>query len=367
MTSGIINVYINVCVNKSIDCREDQANQVTKDKVIEPMTAGQQNNDQHRRIELADLTAVGVGLERPECVLCTARGDVYAADWRGGVLKIAADGSQTLFTGLAPDGKGLKPNGIALRADGSFLIADLSPESGGVFHLQRNGQFRPLLEQVDGVDLPPTNYVLEDSRGRVWVTVSTRKKPRALGYRQDTADGFIVMMDKSGARIVADNLGYTNEVAIDPTGQWLYVNETFARRLSRFKLEANGDLGPKEVLTQFGTGTFPDGLTFDVKGFAWITSIVSNRVIRVAPDGTPVTLLEDADEEHLLSVESAYQAQQMGRPHLDQIKSKRLRNISSLAFGGADLKTAHLGCLLGHSIETFRTQTAGLPPAHWLF
>ena len=331
------------------------------------MSAASNHNHQDRRIELTDLTSIGVGLERPECVLCTARGNVYSADWRGGVVEIAVDGTQTLFSGLAPDGKPLKPNGIALRADGSFLIADLSPDTGGVFQLQRNGQVRPLLEQVDGYDLPPTNYVLEDYMGRIWVTVSTRKKPRALGYRHDTADGFIILLDSSGARIVADNLGYTNEVAIDPTGQWLYVNETFARRLSRFKLDSTGELGPKQVVTQFGTGTFPDGLTFDINGFVWITSIVSNRVIRVAPDGTPETLLEDADEDHLGSVESAYQTQQMGRPHLDQIKSKRLKNISSLAFGGADLKTAHLGCLLGNSIETFRTRTAGHPPAHWFF
>jgi hypothetical protein len=55
----------------------------------------------------------------------------------------------------------------------------------------------------------------------------------------------------------------------------------------------------------------------------------------------------------------------MGRPHLDQVVSRRLRNISSLAFGGADLRTGYLGCLLGDSIATFRSPVAGFPPAHW--
>lgn len=321
----------------------------------------------HPNLTLDALTALGSGLERPECVLCTRRGDVYTADWRGGVVRIAADGTQTFYSGLAPSGRALKPNGIALRADGSFLIADLSPETGGVFHLQRNGQVRPWLESVDGVDLPPTNYVLIDSNDRAWITVSTRRQPRALGYRHDNADGFIMLVDGRGARIVADQLGYTNEVAVDPSGQWLYVNETFARRLSRFALRASGELGPKQVVTEFGAGTFPDGLTFDVEGHAWITSIVSNRVIRVAPDGTPRTLLQDADDDHLASVEAAYQSHQMGRAQLDQVKSVRLKNISSLAFGGVDLKTGHLGCLLGDSIETFRSQVAGQPPAHWRY
>ena len=42
------------------------------------------------------------------------------------------------------------------------------------------------------------------------------------------------------AFIAADGLGYTNEVAIHPDGRWLYVNETFARRLTRFALQADG-------------------------------------------------------------------------------------------------------------------------------
>lgn len=318
-------------------------------------------------VSLDALVALGSGLNRPECVLCTAGGHVFTADWRGGVAHLKPDGSQALYAGPAPGGRALRPNGIALRADGSFLVTDLSPESGGVFHLSRDGEVKPFVEAVDGIDLPPTNFVLEDCTGRVWITVSTRRVPRSLGYRNDNADGFIALADEKGVRIVADNLGYTNEVAIHPGGRWLYVNETFTRRLSRFPLHSNGDLGPREVVTEFGAGTFPDGLTFDAECHAWVTSIVSNRVIRVAPDGHPSILLEDADQSHLAWVEAAYRAQTMGRPHLDEGKSHRLRNISSLAFGGPDLRTAHLGCLLGDSIETFRTNIPGHPPPHWNF
>ncbi len=202
-------------------------------------TVGTQNSQQ-LPIALDSLIAVGAQLQRPECVLCTRRGDIYAADWRGGVMRIASDGTQTLFSGLAPGGRTLKPNGIALRATGSFLIADLSADTGGVFELQSDGQVRPFLEAVDGIDLPPTNFVLEDAQGRCWITVSTRKKTRSLGFCHDQADGLIVLVDAGGARIVADGLGYTNEVAIDPTGQWVYVNETFARRLSRLCLGRDG-------------------------------------------------------------------------------------------------------------------------------
>lgn len=312
-----------------------------------------------------DDVALGAGLSRPECVLATRRGDLFTADWRGGVAHLRPDGSQALYTGPGPDGLALQPNGIALQADGSFLVAHLGASTGGVFQLSRSGSVTPWLRTVDGVDLPPTNFVLLDRGHGAWVTVSTRLQPRALGYRRSCNDGFIVRADDAGARIVADGLGYTNEVAVHPDGTWLYVNETFSRRLSRFALRADGDLGGKEVVCEFGVGTFPDGLAFDEDGHAWVVSIVSNRLIRVAPDGSQTVWLEDADAEHLAWVEAAFEAGQMGRPHLDGVRSRRLRNISSIAFAGNDRRTGVLGCLLGDRLETLRMPSPGVAPVHW--
>ena len=311
------------------------------------------------------LTAEGGDLDRPECVLATAAGDVYTADWRGGVHWQRADGSERLIVAHA---ESLRPNGIALMADGSFLLAHLGADDGGVWRLQRDGQARPWLLQADGVTLPPTNFVLRDHDERVWVTVSTRRQPRALGYRADVADGFIVCVDASGARIVADRLGYTNEVALDPSRRWLYVNETFARRLSRFALLAGGRLGGRETVCVFGPGTFPDGLAFDVDGAAWVVSIVSNRLIRVPPSGEPEVWLEDADAAHVAEVEAAYREGRMGREHLDRVGDTRLRNISSIAFCGPGRRQALLGCLLGrHLMRVPCMPAAGVAPAHWHF
>jgi hypothetical protein len=36
-------------------------------------------------VSLDDVTELGAGLVRPECVLCTAGGNVYTSDWRGGI------------------------------------------------------------------------------------------------------------------------------------------------------------------------------------------------------------------------------------------------------------------------------------------
>ncbi len=318
-------------------------------------------------LDPASLTFVGSGLHRPECVLATRDGYLYSADWRGGVARIAPDGTQTLFAGRLDQGRALRPNGIALRRDGSFLLADLGETAGGVFVLGRDGATRPLLERVDGLDLPPTNFVFEDDRARTWITVSTRRIPRADAYRADVADGFIVLVDARGARIVADGLGYTNEAMLSPDGAWLYVNETFGRHLSRYRVAGDGSLHGKEIVTTFGVGTYPDGLAFDAEGHVWITSIVSNRVLRVAPDGQSTIMLEDADPAHVAWCEDAYQHGELGRTHLDRAAGRVLKNISSLAFGGPDLRTAYLGCLLGDAIASFRVAVAGQPPFHWTY
>ena len=317
------------------------------------------------RLSPAGAAWTGTGLHRPECVLATRAGDLYCADWRGGVTRIHPDGTQTTYLGHEIDGEVLKPNGIALRADGSFLIAHLGAQTGGVFALERDGRVQPLLRTVDGLDLPPTNFVLPDAQGRLWITVSTRQTPRALGYRHDVADGFVVLVDARGARIVADGLGYTNECLVDRDGAFLYVNETFGRRLSRFAIRPGGSLGARETVARFGAGTFPDGLAQDVDGDFWITSIVSNRLIRVGRDGAQSVLLEDADPARLDAVEDAFQQHRMGREHLDTVHGHTLRNISSLAFGGPDLRTGYLGCLLGDTLATVRMPVAGLPPLHW--
>jgi sugar lactone lactonase YvrE len=315
---------------------------------------------------LSDVIRVGAGLVRPECVLATAAGDLYCADWRGGVAHLRPDGSQRLYAGRLPDGGELRPNGIALLADGSFLLAQLGAEHGGVYRLGRDGHVEPWLLEVAGHPLPPTNFVMQDFAGRTWVTVSTRRVPRSLGYRREGGDGFIVCVQPDGrAVIVAEGLGYPNEVAIHPDGHWLYVNETFGRRLSRFALRADGSLGSKQVVAEFGPGTFPDGLAFDEEGHAWVVSIVSNRLIRVAPDGAQTLWLENADCAHVAWVEAAFEAGRMERAHLDANPSRGLRNISSIAFSGADRRTAVLGCLLGEQLTTLRLPVAGVAPPHW--
>ena len=254
------------------------------------------------------LRTLGYDLHRRESVLAVANGDLFVSDSRGGVTRICSSGFQELYAGRSQELDGyLHPNGIALEADGSFLIAHLTDDRGGVFRLQRDGDVSPVLLEVGGASLPPPNFVARDGNGRMWATVSTRVRPRDLDYRKESATGFIVLDDGRGARIVADGLGHTNECGMSPDGRWLYVVETFARRLSRFPLLATNELGGKEVVAEFGKGSFPDGLAFDTDGGVLLSCIIGNRLLRVAGDGSTEVLLDAGDPAYVDEVEHAYQ------------------------------------------------------------
>lgn len=310
-----------------------------------------------------DLRLCGNALNRPECVLCTSDGSRYTSDWRGGVCRTRVDGTETLYLAKDPPVP-ILPNGIALLKDGSFLLANIG-DAGGVWRLFRDGRVEPFLLELKGRSLPPCNFVMLDHHDRVWITASTWLQPRAKALRPDVSDGFIVLVDDHGARIAADDLAYTNEAQFDGGKEWLYVNETIGRRLTRFRVAADGHLHGRETVMEFGPGTFPDGLGFDQDGGVWVVSIVSNRVIRISPDGYCELLLEDSDTAFLELVEHALQNGRMDSSHFSTIKSSRLRNISSIAFAGPDLREAWLGCLLGTQLAVFRSPWPGVPPVHW--
>lgn len=316
-------------------------------------------------VSLDDIEFVGHDLDRAECVMTTRSGDLFMPDRRGGVSIVRADGRVERVLAKDPP-EGFLPNGIALLPDRSWLIANLGP-TGGMYHLAQDGTLTPRLLEVDGMTLQPTNFVGIDREGRTWVTVSTRQIPREQMMKPGCADGYVVLIDARGARIVADGIGFTNEAIVDPTGKWLYVNETIAKCTSRLPIRHDGSLGAREVFAQYGAGTWPDGLAFDAEEGIWIVSVVSNRVIRATPDGCQQLILEDADPDWLAVCEQAFQQGTYNRTHLDSGGKRRLGNLSGISFGGPDLRTVYLGSLFGTRLATFRSPIAGAEPVHWSF
>ena len=314
------------------------------------------------RIPVSALEAHGTGLNRPECVLTTRSGDVFVPEWPGGVTVVHPDGRTHTWRAASPT-VDLRPNGIAIAPDGSFLIANLG-DDGGVWRLNRSGVLTPLLNEVDGVPLPPANFITMDEHERIWISVSTRLAPRQQAWQADVADGFVVLIEAAGPRIVLDGLHYTNEVRPDPAGEWLYVVETFGRQVRRFPIRAQGGLGAGETVFSRGDGFFPDGFAFDEDGGLWVTSLVSNRLVRFHDDRVE-TVLEDANTDFIDRVERAFVSRSMAAEHLGRIPGTLLQQLTSVAFGGPDRRTVYLGSLHGSCVYRFRTTVSGAIPPHW--
>lgn len=314
------------------------------------------------RIRLS-ATPIGSDLARPECVIATSDGALYVSDWRGGVTRIAADGRQS---SLFAQGASLKPNGIALCANGRFLIAHLDDHEGGVFELASDGTVRPFLTEIDGRRLEPTNFVLVEEDA-VWITVSTRHVPRHSARCRKVADGYIIRVDRRGTRIVADGIAFANECRVDAQRRWLYVNETYGARVSRFRIRPDGDLADRETFVTFAGDVFPDGLTFDADGALWVTSIFSNRLIRVGPDRAIDVLLDDADQAFLERFVADVDAGAIAAPGTIEMPWRRYGNLSSCAFAGSAMNQLILGCLLDCRIYRADVPVRGLTPCHWAF
>lgn len=309
----------------------------------------------------ADLTQIGTGLNRPECVLAARDGSLYTGDWTVGIAQIAPDGT----TGPAVEadlvGQGFRPNGIALMPDGDFLFANMG-RAGGVWRVGRQGDARPFAIEIAGQPIPRTNFVLVDG-DRVWITISSRTR-RHEHFTAEEDSGQILLVQNGEVALAADGLNWTNEVRISPDGSFLFVNETFACRTTRYEVAADGSLN-NPVQINYPGDTYPDGMAFDSEGALWIICVISNRLIRVALDLTWTVLFEDVDRMELARVASSYASGQLTWADLAQCRGSRVSNLASLAFGGTDLKTLYLGGLGIERVQVLRSPVAGAPLAHW--
>ncbi|MDH3662665.1 MAG: SMP-30/gluconolactonase/LRE family protein [Alphaproteobacteria bacterium] len=317
------------------------------------------------KLTLQDISIIGNGIQRPECVLATRAGYLFCSDSRGGYNIINPDGQSSFIEAIGvPDD--LLPNGIALLPNRDILAANLA-DSSGVWRINRDGQACLFLDEADGIKLPPVNFVGLDHCDRLWISVSTRAVPRHQSFRNGVADGFIAVHDQGATRIVADDIAFTNESIVDPSGAWLYVNETIGQCTSRYPISAEASLGPRELVAEYPPGTFPDGLTFDADGRVWIVSVASNRIICVDRGGKQTVVFEDADEQEMEVLNAAFDRGEIVRDMIEIGVTRSSGNIASIAFGGSNLQTIYLGSLSHNGIQKFSSPIKGVRPVHWKF
>jgi len=313
------------------------------------------------RLELSDLTYTGRDLVRPESVLALPDGTLWTSDGRGGVTRIDPDGSQQFIDGLG----GSEPNGMAMADDGSLIVANLGMSK--VQKLHPDGHVSDVLTEVDGVSITTPNFVFLDSRNRLWLSVMTRAPHWWPAAATPRPDGYIVLIDEQGPRIVADGLFLTNEVRLDAQEDYLYAVETMKNHMIRFRVQPDGSLTDKETFgpNSLGVGGAIDGFTFDAEGNLWVTLVLRNGLGIITTDGDYHVVIEDAREDVLQGFEEKVASGTAQPGDMAMALGSHLQFITSLAFGGPDLCTAYLGSLVMSSLPTFRSPVPGMPMRHW--
>ena len=334
-------------------------------------------------VDRAQIRTIGHGLQRPECILAEPDGTLWSADARGGVVRIAADGSQR-FIGQRADARfaqaggassaalehkyttGTLPNGLAFAAHGDILIANFGTDCLEL--MDRDGRTRVLHERIDGQPIGKVNFVLRDRKDRIWITVSTRVNPWTQAASSRVCDGYIAVLDAHGLRVVADGFHFTNEIRLDAREEWLYIVETTGPHITRMRLTESAQgvaLTGREVFGPAHLGGFPDGIAFDSHGNLWCTLVMVDQLIALTPQGDKQVLLDDGDPAASQRLLDHFALGCLTAEDMLQASGTLAPWMASVTFGGPDLRTVYLGSLMGSTIPYFRAPLAGLPMVHW--
>ena len=303
-------------------------------------------------------------------------GTLWSADAHGGVVRIAPGGTQQLIAATEQvkfsdaDGEetrfteGTLPNGLSFTENGDILIANYGIDL--LEQMTRSGQTTTLYDNIDGKAMGKVNFVLRDSKNRIWLTISTRAVNWMRSFTPEVDDGYVALVDRGTIRIVADGFTFINEIRHDAKEEFLYVVETTGKRISRLRVAEDSELSVREIFgpSNLGKG-FPDGIAFNAFGNLWGTLIMSDQLFALTPEGECRILFEDGDDAATDALEKAFLAREITPELMLAAGGKAAPWMASVTFGGADLKTVYLGFLRGNRIPYFRFPVAGLPMVHW--
>ena len=329
------------------------------------------------KVTESDFRFLGKDLQRPECILAEKNGTLWAADARGGVVKISVDGKQEIITqahnsqdfiSTNDDARkfvdGTLPNGLAFLPNGDILISNFGTDC--LEKMTRTGETTILFDTIEGENIGKVNFVARDSRGRIWITVSTMMHDWPKAIRKNVCDGRILLYEEGKpVRIVADGIHFANECKFDANEEYLYVVQTCGRNIIRFRIGDDGSLINKEIYGPSDHGRFIDGIAFDSFGNLWGTHVMSDGIFAIKPNGDIHVIFDDSNPDEVRLIDDAFQADKIDANLLLRCGGKIATWCASITFGGSDLKTVYVGSLRATNIPYFNSPVAGLPMVHW--
>ena len=259
-------------------------------------------------IECAEVFFDGVfsepRLQHPEAVAVGPDGWVWCGNENGEVLRITADGSRIERVAQA----GGFTLGLAFEGDRALFFCDNKDKA--VYRLDLASR-RVSRFSAPGIRIP--NYPVVDARRRRLLVSDSYDfvNPGPGVWAYDLATG-------EGGLWYREPMTFANGMALAPSGDALFVCETFARRIARIAVDGNGAAAGASVFARDLPG-LPDGIAFDAGGNLFVGCYEPSRILRIAPDGHAAEVYIEDATAHLLA------------------------HPTNIAFDGPALFTANLG------------------------
>ncbi|MBK1699550.1 SMP-30/gluconolactonase/LRE family protein [Thiococcus pfennigii] len=170
-----------------------------------------------------------------------------------------------------------RPGGLGWLPDGTLLV--IAIETRRIYRLVA-GRLELHADLSDMLGWP-CNDMLVDQAGRAYVG----------NYGYDVEGGAplvstkLVRVDPNGrATTVGGPVIFPNGTALTADGRTMLVAETFANRLSAFRVSAEGGLEGHRTWAEVGPAT-PDGICLDSEGAVWAASPRTHEVLRILEGG----------------------------------------------------------------------------------
>lgn len=205
------------------------------------------------------------------------------------ICSVEVDGSDMQVIDV-PD----SPGGIGWLPDGTLLVVQMNDRTV----LRREGD--SFVVHADLSDSVPStiNDLAVDSSGRAYVGETgfdphpPLEDPQAraeviAGTFGSPALGRLFLIEPDGSyREVARGLSFPNGIVLDERSATLVVAESFAARLSRYRIREDGGLADRNELF---LGFAPDGIGYDRReGKTWVSDVFGHAAVAVDYDGVVV-------------------------------------------------------------------------------
>ncbi|MGO2167282.1 MAG: SMP-30/gluconolactonase/LRE family protein [Pseudoalteromonas sp.] len=197
-------------------------------------------------------------------------GYLYAVNFaeQGTIGKVDSRGRTTLFVKLPNDSVG---NGLQFDSQGNLYVADYVNHN--ILKVDANSHEVSVFAHNDAMNQP--NDIAITKSGVLFASDPNWAK----------SSGKLWRINKDGStKLLEDNMGTTNGVAVNNANNKLYVNESVQRVIWQYDVDSELNISNKQVLIKFDDHGM-DGMRVDNQGNVFVARFGAGVIVKISPAG----------------------------------------------------------------------------------